>query len=52
MAHENEGLPGLYREDREEEAIANAPDGVKENSKEINRLEKRIEKLEKDKDGN
>lgn len=47
MAYENEGLPGLYRRERERKAVAAAPDGVKRNSKKISELEKRIVELEK-----
>lgn len=47
MAHENEGLPGLYKRDRKQEVITAAPDGVRWNSKEISRLEERIVVLEK-----
>ena len=52
MAHENEGLPGLYRKARERKAIAAAPDGVTRNSEKISALEKRIIKLERKINGN
>ena len=47
MAHENEGLPGLYRKKRQQRAVAAAPDGVRRNSRKIGDLEKRIVELEK-----
>ncbi len=47
MAHENEGLPGLFRKEREAFEVAAAPAGVEDNSKKISKLEKRIIKLEK-----
>ena len=47
MAYETEGLPGLYRRKRGQEAVAAAPNGVKRNREKINELEKRIIQLEK-----
>ena len=46
MAHENEGLPGLYKKEREAFKVAATPDGVRRNSKKISELEKRIIELE------
>ncbi len=42
-----EGLPGIYKKEREHKAISAAPNGVKRNREKINELEKRIAKLEK-----
>jgi len=47
MAYENEGLPGLYKKERERRAIAASPYGVEINSNKIRELEKRIIELEK-----
>ena len=42
-----EGLPGLYKREREQKAVVAAPDGVRRNREKINELEKRIAQLEK-----
>ena len=47
MAHENEGLPGLYRKERDAFKVVAAPAGVESNSKKISKLENRIVELEK-----
>ena len=52
MAYENEGLPGLFKKERERKAVAAAPDGIRRNSKKISGLEERIIELEEKKNGN
>ena len=47
MAYKNEGLPGLYRKEREAFKVATTSTGVESNSKKISRLEERIVELEK-----
>jgi len=51
MAYESKGLPGVYRRERQQRAVAAAPDGVRRNSKKISELEKRIARLEKEING-
>lgn len=47
MAYETEGLPGIYKREREQKAIATALNGVRSNSKKLRELEERIAQLEK-----
>ena len=47
LENKMEGLPGIYKREREQNVIAAAPDGVESNSKKISELEKRIMQLEK-----
>jgi len=46
MTYESEGLPGIYRRDREARARASAPRVAKANRKEIEKIKERLSKIE------